>query len=104
MDRELTREETDRIFANNDPVRIFVCGLLFGAAVGAVLGVLYAPQKGSETRRQIREKAETVAKIIQYKVEEIQEKVQEVADDIEATAAEIKRRGEEELKSLREKA
>lgn len=102
MNKELTQEETARVIANNDPVRIFTCGILFGAAVGVVLGVLYAPQKGSETRNQIREKVETTAKTIQDKIEEIKEQALEVADDIDAQVAEIKRRGEEELKSLRD--
>ena len=92
MNKELTHEETARVIANNDPVRIFTCGILFGAAVGVVLGVLYAPKKGSET----------TAKAIQDKVEEIKEQALEVADDIDAQVAEIKRRGEEELKSLRD--
>jgi gas vesicle protein len=31
----------------------FVSGLLFGAAVGAALGVIFAPRAGADTRRQI---------------------------------------------------
>lgn len=34
-----------------------IAGILSGAAVGLTLGVLYAPDKGSETRKKIREKA-----------------------------------------------
>lgn len=35
-----------------------VLGLLAGAAIGSLLGVLFAPDKGCETRRRIRRKAE----------------------------------------------
>ena len=35
-----------------------VLGLLAGAAIGSLLGVLFAPEKGVETRRKIRRKAE----------------------------------------------
>ena len=31
----------------------FVSGLLFGAAVGAALGVMFAPRAGSDMRRQL---------------------------------------------------
>ena len=103
MARDLTREQARNV-ANHDPVRIFVCGLLFGAAVGGVLGLLFAPKKGSETRRFIREKANFAAKMVQYKVEDIKEKALEAADDLEIKAAELRRRGEEDLKSLREKS
>ena len=30
--------------------------LLFGAALGAGLGLLFAPKKGSETRKEVKEK------------------------------------------------
>ena len=35
-----------------------VLGILAGAAIGSLLGVLFAPEKGVETRRKLRRKAE----------------------------------------------
>ena len=35
----------------------FVTGMLFGAAVGAAIGLLVAPKPGSETRQLVRERA-----------------------------------------------
>jgi gas vesicle protein len=38
----------------------FLGGSLLGLAVGAVLGVLFAPAKGERTRRQLARKAEEI--------------------------------------------
>jgi gas vesicle protein len=35
----------------------FFTGLLMGALIGVVVGFLYAPQSGTETRRIVKEKA-----------------------------------------------
>ena len=39
----------------NSASRVFL-GFLAGAAVGAALGILFAPAKGEETRKKIKEK------------------------------------------------
>ena len=36
-------------------------GLLAGVAAGAILGILFAPDKGSKTRKQILDKGEEFA-------------------------------------------
>ena len=35
----------------------FITGMLFGAVVGAAIGLLVAPKTGSETRQLVRERA-----------------------------------------------
>lgn len=68
---------------------------LAGAAIGAGLGILFAPKKGSETRQELKEKLDELAN----KVKGID--VEEVRESIEAKIEEIK----EELKDLdKEKA
>lgn len=38
--------------------KAFIKGTLFGAAIGATLGILYAPKAGKETREDIKHKAD----------------------------------------------
>jgi gas vesicle protein len=45
---------------NRDSESGFFTGLIMGALIGVVVGFLYAPQSGTETRRLVKEKAEVV--------------------------------------------
>ncbi len=45
---------------NKDSGAGFFTGLLVGALIGVVVGFLYAPQSGSETRRMVKEKASSL--------------------------------------------
>ncbi|MDP4266930.1 MAG: YtxH domain-containing protein [Bacteroidota bacterium] len=48
-----------------------VVGALAGAATGAILGILFAPNKGSDTRKKILRKGRDVAENIKDRVEHI---------------------------------
>lgn len=60
-----------------------VSAVLAGVAVGAALGVLFAPEKGSETRRRISKKGKDYA-------DELGEKANEFIDGIAGKYENIK--------------
>jgi len=49
----------------------FFSGFLWGAVVGFVLGVLYAPRSGVETREILKEKTKELGTITKDKIEDI---------------------------------
>jgi len=59
---------------------------LGGAAAGAVLGILFAPEKGSELRKDISDKAKDLADAILAKAEEIVDEAESVAMNARSSA------------------
>ncbi|MEN9964286.1 MAG: hypothetical protein RL582_1381 [Bacteroidota bacterium] len=53
-----------------------------GLAVGGILGVLFAPDKGSETRRKISESGSNLKKGIKDKVNQTKQKVSQFKDEL----------------------
>ncbi len=63
-------------------------GVLAGLAAGALLGVLFAPDKGSETRKKIAKKGEDSLGDIKEKLDELINNFSENFETSKAEAAE----------------
>jgi len=67
---------------SNNTVKVIGAALL-GAALGGIIGILFAPDKGSETRKKIASKGEDFTNAVK-------EKVVDLLDGAKNEVAEIK--------------
>ncbi len=67
----------------------FLAGAIIGGAIGAVAGILLAPQSGEETRELLNDASKDVAKKTDKTVKEIQDKADVVVSDLQQKGDEI---------------
>ena len=65
-------------------------GFLVGAAVGGVLGILLAPDKGTETRRKIMEKGSDIGDSIAGLGDTIKDKFNDMVDGVKENFSKTK--------------
>jgi len=63
--------------------------LAAGVAAGAVLGILVAPDKGSETRKKVSEEGKRLAQTLKEKFNRVKERTEEVAGTIQQSIDEL---------------
>ncbi len=59
-----------------------ILGVLGGVAVGALMGVLFAPEKGSKTRKKILDKSSDYADDLKYKFDGLLETMNDKYENI----------------------
>lgn len=62
----------------------FVAGFAIGGLVGAVIGIVLAPQSGEETREMLAEKSKDICNKAHDTVSEIQNKADGIVSDMQA--------------------
>lgn len=71
-----------------------VLGILVGAAAGALVGILFAPDKGSKTRRRILKKGDNLYDSSKEKIDElidaVIEKFEQVMEEVIDYAENVK--------------
>jgi gas vesicle protein len=64
-------------------------GVLAGVAAGAVLGILFAPAKGSDTRKKIAKKGEDFTEGLKEKFDEFLKDISGKYEEASGTASEV---------------
>lgn len=74
--------------------------VLIGAAIGGALGILFAPDKGSETRRKISKKGQDLSDAVKDKFERIADKFRKEVEAIKEQANEYSENGKSVIENL----
>ena len=78
-----------------------VLGTLAGLAIGGILGILYAPEKGSVTRQQILDKGTDYADELKSKYNELADTIVEKLQSGKDFVQEVTENGKAELDELK---
>jgi len=85
---------------SNNNVGKIVSSLLIGAAIGGILGILFAPEKGSKTRKKISGKTEDFTNSIKDKFNSFLEEAKSEFEEVKSKFEEVKEDTKDKAKDL----
>lgn len=78
-----------------------ILGTMAGLAVGGILGILFAPEKGSVTRRQIMDKGNDYADELKSKYNEFADSMAEKFQSAKEDAQQLAENGKSRLEEIK---
>lgn len=77
-------------------------GVLAGFAAGALIGILFAPDKGTNTRKQILSSGEDYADILKEKFDEVVNNLSKKYDNAKGEAEDLAAKGKDKYNEVKQ--
>ncbi|MEI7727425.1 MAG: YtxH domain-containing protein [Bacteroidota bacterium] len=77
-----------------------VLGVLAGVAIGAMFGILFAPDKGSNTRRKISQKRDDYIDELEEKFNDFTDSIADKFDTVKDGATRIVKNGKQKVEDI----
>jgi gas vesicle protein len=78
-----------------------ITGVLIGAAAGAVLGILFAPDKGSDTRKKISKKGTDLKDTLKTSINDLVDSIADHFENVKNEAENMVEEGKEKIASAK---